>query len=365
VCQFELMPQQRYWLPQVAAAVLQLSIWIRPSTGSSLSRQSGRHSRAQSFLQGLETSSTNGKCSLVTGGDCFIFDCNDSRGGPGKVQCVQGYCLCKAGFCNLNGACVTQPGEDDTDKLWKPVHQEIHWATHPEMCLSTADGYVRIVPCGEKPEKFVLPVGPVGQIEIGETGFCLSMLSNAPSIGAYASSAKCDKANQQQQWEMPNGGTGMIRWHLHPDSCLDVEQGKMLPGTPLELQLCDKDDLDEMFGTSFVPPPPHLSCTSGAGCSVLKEMAKDAFCNLYPHKPWCRRLKQCPSGGCGKNGECIEGTCICKVHFTGPTCELDAPGPIPLYALGGGAPGPATFNVFGAGAPAPAPAPGPALAPAR
>jgi len=42
-------------------------------------------------------------CSTTTDGSCRLFGCSNSRGGKQAVQCVQGKCVCKAGFCSPDG----------------------------------------------------------------------------------------------------------------------------------------------------------------------------------------------------------------------------------------------------------------------
>lgn len=299
-------------------------------------------------------------CSLVTGGDCFIFGCDDTRGGATKVECVEGYCLCKIGYCNLNGACVKAVEKDTTDSLFTPVHQAIRWSDHPEECIYTFDGYARLYPCGASPQQFVMPIGITGQLQIKDTDTCLGTLNNTNVVGTYVGVLPCDKADPRQEWDMPNGGNGLIRWSSHPDKCLTVEGGSVVPGVPLVISACSSSDLKEQFGTSFNPPPSHLDCTSAAGCSMFKKLRVRAYCGAKSDEPWCRRLKQCPPGGC-RNGDCVEGACTCRLGFTGPTCEIAASGPVPISS----AEGTATEDdvaVFSGPAPAPAPALGSAIA---
>uniref|UniRef100_A0A7S0FV09 Uncharacterized protein n=1 Tax=Pyrodinium bahamense TaxID=73915 RepID=A0A7S0FV09_9DINO len=42
-------------------------------------------------------------CSITTDGSCRLFGCSNSRGGKQAVQCVQGKCVCKTGFCSPDG----------------------------------------------------------------------------------------------------------------------------------------------------------------------------------------------------------------------------------------------------------------------
>lgn len=299
----------------------------------------------------------NGHCSLVTGGECFIFDCNDSRGGSTKVDCVEGYCLCKVGYCNVNGACVRGVVNDTSDDLWTPVHQAMRWATHPEECVFTTDGYARLYPCGATPQQFVLPIGLTGQIEIKDTDLCMSIINDTTYVGAMP----CNKGDLRQEWDMPNGGTGLIRSNHQRDMCIEVQGGSVLPGVPLVISPCSSKNLDEQFGDSFEPPPSHLGCTTAAGCSMLKNMAVSAYCSVMPSQPWCQGLKQCPPGGC-HNGECVEGKCVCNLGFTGPTCEDGTSGPVPMNYPDGFTSAVANeYVVFPrASSPGPAPAPAPA-----
>jgi len=331
-------------------ALLHTSPWLGGACSS------GRHLRTR-----FQTRSSD-HCSIVTGGECFIWGCDSTRGGDARVECVEGYCLCKTGFCNLNGACVNAPEEDDTSKLWQAVSQSIRWDQHPEKCMIVVDSYLRMADCGASPQQFTLPVGQTGQLKIGETGQCVGMLTTSDADGSYAGPLPCDISDPRQEFAVPNGGTGLIRWSHHPDMCLAVTDGSVVAGTPLTLHSCESSQSIGQFGMSFEPPPSHLGCTTGAGCSMLKDLAVKALCGAMPNQVWCRRLKQCPPGGC-KNGDCIDGICVCKLGFSGPLCETHTSGPVPINGFAAGSVAGASavaadVHVFGA----PGPAPGPATA---
>lgn len=318
---------------------------------------------------------TGEHCSIVTGGECFIFGCDKTRGGKGLVDCTEGYCLCRVGYCNLAGKCIVDPdaGGDPSD-MWKKVETRIRWATHPENCFNTADGYARMQPCSATPMQFIMPVGPVGIMKNkGDKTQCLGILSPVAApltvpnvIGAYLGQLPCDVADDRQNFVMPKGGTGLIRWRKYPDKCLKVSPAlpglfasSILLGTPIVTALCDELDLGTQFGVAEEPPPPAIACTNPAGCQMVKEMSLDAFCLGTPLAPQCRRLKQCPPGGC-RNGVCKNGACVCNLGFQGPMCDIPVPGPIPIDSFGAPGPAPSQASVIYLG---PAPAPAPAGAP--
>merc|ERR1719469_1329219 len=83
------------------------------------SRHLGRLRRRS--LEVLNLTSREDKCTQVTGGECFIFNCDKTRGGDDKVKCVEGYCLCNEGFCAVKGACIKAPSQDNTDKFFVSV----------------------------------------------------------------------------------------------------------------------------------------------------------------------------------------------------------------------------------------------------
>lgn len=337
-----------------------------------------RHFRGREALNLTELGRQD-HCNIITGGECFIFNCDDSRGGEDKVECTNGYCLCKEGFCAVKGECIKAPSKDNTDKLWTILHRPIRSQLEPNQCLqATALNSTKVMMgmCGPNPLTFELPIGPVGQLKA--LNMCLQLTwpfgvdrtvdTNKPDLTIEF----CDINDRRQQFQVPLGGFGAIRSDYDRTLCLQGLRisGLLPPGAPepplngVGWRVCGDDFpvLEQHFGMSEEQPPPDMPCPSQAACAKLKMLSGKAYCQHATGSPYCQAMLRCPPGGCS-NGSCYKGVCMCNVGFDGPTCQDVVPGPQPLNAPVGGMSGAPTPAAVVFGMPAPAPAPGPAGAP--
>jgi len=85
--------------------------------------------------------------------------------------------------------------------------------------------------------------GPIiwaGQAE--NTNYCLDVEHGIASNGTPVQFWDCADGginHPNRQWEMPDDGTGYIRWDTHPEFCLDVRHGDTANGTPFQIWRCN------------------------------------------------------------------------------------------------------------------------------
>mmetsp|Transcript_9274 Transcript_9274/g.13699 ORF Transcript_9274/g.13699 Transcript_9274/m.13699 type:complete len:375 (+) Transcript_9274:37-1161(+) len=306
------------------------------------------------------TQQRSNDCTLVTGGYCFITDCDSSRGNAASMECASGHCLCKSGYCAISGACVVAPATSASEEEIGTV-APIRLVAFPDICLSipqalpapvnqtAADGAAMNLPlpppvqleaegCPSPPQKFEFPIGGIGMIRSEENrSQCLAVLDEGGD-GAAVIMKDCSIAGGASlQFELPAGASGMIRWKSDPSLCLAlhgarhmsaVESGSR-PPAPLMLQKCDSKSLAQKLSLTDEAPPPYQPCESPDSCSELEAKAVLEFCSSHPTWPNCQLFTKCPPGGCN-NGDCISGNCVCRGLYTGDSCEKPLAGPAPL-----------------------------------
>jgi len=301
------------------------------------------------------------ECPLVTGGHCYIWDCEASLG---ETTCESGYCLCKDGFCAINGVCVLKPHDKDHGH-WERTRVPLRWTLYPNTCFDGTGLIARMSDCGSEPGTFELPVGGVGQLHwVKNRSLCLGAVREQLLNGNPVRLLPCSVADPRMQFMLPGGASGQIRMYARPRKCLSVRGGPL--ANRLEIQGCNKKLLNQQFGLGDVAPPPYLPCNNPANCASIKAQRVLEYCAAYPAWPMCKQLRQCPAGGC-HNGVCFSGLCYCQAGFVGPTCEIPAAGPVPLGSQAVHSPVAPVVLKFAPAPhmppppPAPAPAPVPAL----
>lgn len=303
----------------------------------------------RSWGRELAAEGSAGECPLATGGNCYIFGCADSRGGPGSVECNGGHCLCKPGFCALQGTCVVAPSSGEGDDEQARAMAPIRLTAHPDKCLATVGQAVLVQDCGSTPEVFSLPVGGIGQIRRqADAKQCLAVVAGVG--GERIVIKECSLvAGSTMQFVLPGGALGLVRWRRDPRKCLAVvpppppplavaTAGLAAPvaapepsivGAQLLLRQCQAEDLLEQFGTSDEAPAPFMPCTSSLACAQMEADSVLQYCLQFPSSPSCAQYRRCPPGGCN-NGACDSGYCKCNAGFYGESCEQAVHAAVPL-----------------------------------
>lgn len=165
-----------------------------------------------------------------------------------------------------------------------PPAGPIIWVTHPDRCLGArvneqgANPVLEMETCtaGAPSQGFTLPACQIGQIEFGMSGKCIRVApqpdgSDTVRDGALLDLWDCDDHDQHMNmvFTLPfiaSGGSvelttvmwaaaaGPIRWSRHPWLCIDVKDGKLTDGTPLQLWGCPLDDEENTPNKNFIVP---------------------------------------------------------------------------------------------------------------
>merc|ERR1740121_1919609 len=164
-----------------------------------------------------------------------------------------------------------------------PPAGPVIWVTHPDRCLSARESpggnpILEMQTCqpGKPSQGFTLPACQIGQIEYQTSGKCVRVVPNADGSAHADNGVRLDlwDCNDQSQrlqmiFTLPfiaSGGSvelttimwaaaaGPIRWSRHPWLCMDVTDGQLTDGTPLQLWGCPLDDEENTPNKNFIVP---------------------------------------------------------------------------------------------------------------
>lgn len=268
------------------------------------------------YLRGMNSSVapaviqlSSSSCPVVTGGYCYIWDCDQSQ-----ATCDSGHCFCKTGFCaGEGGKCVPAPA--DPPLSVNTTSAPFYSVKYVGKCLNATNGTIQLGPCTETPEKFVMPLGGQGLLrrDANKTE-CVYVESDFATLRIKT----CDLSATRMEFVLPPGGSGTIRASSKASRCIAVADD----GVTLRMQDCKTEQSDlllqELWGMSDEQPPPYFDCKGNSNCITQKQDKVLSFCVDFP--TFCDSLKKCPSG-CNNGGTCNNGHCECTSDFQGGICD--------------------------------------------
>jgi len=129
------------------------------------------------------------------------------------------------------------------------IDSQVHWAVQPDYCWGVPSGVDISNPpratqlvlrlCEDGGLSFVLPEGKLGRMQLAaDTGKCVDVTDGVVSDGTPLQIWDCVEGNGNQQFALPAHGLGVIRWMQSREMCADVQGGVARVETGIQIWSC-------------------------------------------------------------------------------------------------------------------------------